>query len=166
MKPALKKEILRKIDNCLEDIICEIENNRFEPSERGAGTAPKDSAIDYCKELFFNLINDISEHNISKGDLEKVLSIEEIIEQISNLSSEEFDNFDADDYDELEEIDTFNRDGGERKYIYVNNVYKHKPSGRFICIEYQQSSNPEYDFKALQSVAETKKKEKITYNWE
>lgn len=164
MTPNIKRQIKEKINNCLQEIEQTLEENRMFPSVREAGTAPTDSAIAQCEKYFYDLIDDLAEYSIKKGELSKVDSFEEIFEAIG-LAGDKAGNL-ADEYEELSEIDSFVRDNGESKYRYVNTIYEHKPTKRHICIEEQRGVGQWEDAVGQVVVSEVKKKEIIKYEWQ
>ena len=155
---AERKEILKKIGDVHGEIVAMIEENQFEPSERGAGFATKDHALVDTHQL---LINSIEGLGFEPGDLTTILSASDIIKEISCHQ----DGSIADDFDELEHVDDFIRDNGEEKYRYVNHVYSHIPTGAFICVEEQRSSSGRDGVTLSVTAAETVKKEIVTYKW-
>lgn len=164
MLPRKKKEVVKKIEDCFEDMAYELENRRFEPSERGAGTAPTEGAMEDAVNMLKALIESLAPYEIKEGDLTKELDFDTIVSMIKQAGEKCLDI--ADEFDELEEIDSFNRDNGETKYRYGNTVYKHKPSGRFLCVECQFGVGQWDGIIGGVSVNETRKKEIVTTVWE
>ncbi len=158
MTPKEKKLILAALDECVSDIDSAIAVNRYEPSERGAGTATTDQGLHQVKDLIFQLLEEVINGygNIDIGKLMVPSSFEEIQGSIT------MDNMH--DFDELEEVDSFVRDNGERKYSYQNTVFRHRYGGRFLCVEVQCSADGETDIAMMQAL-ETEKKEVVTYKW-
>ena len=150
--------IKHAVDAALTGMISAIEDDRYEPSERGAGDAPTENAVENAEDLLCDLITELGK-DFGVVDMDKVNGSLTLAE-IKTLMT--MDNIH--DFEELEEIDTFVRDAGERKYRYDNTVFKHIPTGRFICVEIQKSADGE-QWGALTSFEEVEKKEKISYEW-
>jgi len=155
-----KQKLRYDIEAIINDIIYTLETDRYEPSERGAGTAPTQSALDNANEEIINIVEKIQLSGFQVRELFKDPTFEEIISEINSVQ----DNNIADDIDDLKEIDSFIRDNGEIKYRYINTVYEHKPSKRFICVEEQRGAGSD-DFTGSINAQETIKKEIVKYEW-
>lgn len=162
MQPGIQKEIKDKINQAMDDIIHLLEENRFEPSERGASTAPRDSAVKECYETIYTLIDDIADYGIKKGDLAKIYTLGEILLILTETEDEKVSNV-IEDFDDLEEVDSFDGEF-DRKYRMINTVYKHKPTGKHICVS-EQRSNDSYEVTLDVNVSLVEKKEIITTEW-
>lgn len=156
-----RKKLNNKIENALDEIVICLEEDRFYPSVREAGTAPTESALNSCHSIFVDLIEDILSCAVKPEDLKKETTFEEIVAEINSTQDKNI----ADEFDELTEIDRFVRDNGESKYRYINTVYEHKKTKRFICVE-EQCGVGEWDgLVSSVNANETTKKEKVTYQW-
>lgn len=161
MKITDRKHIKGLIEDALGLITSEIENKRYEPSERGAGAAPTDDAMECAYDHLCGLITELG-RGYGAVDMDKVnskLTIDEIKETITLENA-----WKACDIDELEEIDSFSDDYGESKYRYDTTIYKHKPSGEFISIEIQKTADGKVHL-SLGEIVTVEKKEKVTYEW-
>jgi hypothetical protein len=158
MKSTDKKDIKNTILAALSDIECALESDRYEPSERGAGTAPTQTAYDNAEDVIITMTEYLMS-NYGVFDVNKAMrdySFEEILAIINDHN--------ADDFDELKEIDSFSVDNGERKYKYVTTVYEFKNTGRHIAVNEQRSADGE-EVIAFTGANETEKKEIKTYEW-
>lgn len=157
-----KQKLIRKIEDATSDIIQFLEEDRFYPSVREAGTAPTESACDKVQEQIIELIGYVIDSGATSQDLIQKTTFEEIIDAINAVQDKNI----ADDIDGLKEIDSFVRDNGERKYRYQNTVYEHTPTKRFICVEEQQANGGDFDgIVGSIHATETVKKEIVTYQW-
>lgn len=156
-----KQKIADKVEQTFDDIISEIENDRHYPSVREAGSSPTDRAIELSHEALGALMDELLQYGLKYKELLAKPTIEEIINEI-NLNQEE--NI-AEKIDGLKEIETFVRDNGERKYRYVNTVYEHTASKRYICVEEQRGVGDWEDMTSSVKATEVTKKEKISYEW-
>lgn len=158
MKITDRKHIKGLVSDALDIIASEIEEKRYEPSERGAGTAPTQDAMDCAEDHLCELITALGKEYgaVDMDVVNSKLSLKDIKEQIT------MDNLDA--FEELEEIDSFSDDHGERKYRYDTTVYKYKPTGEFISVEIQKTADGE-EWLSLGPINEVEKKEKVSYEW-
>jgi hypothetical protein len=162
MDTKTRQSILLQIEHTFNDVVTLLEENRYEPSERGAGTAPHDSAVEEGLRHVVDLVEAMADYDISVGDLSTEPGLEQIIAEIE--ASQE--NNIAHDFACLKEIDDFVRDNGEDKYKYQNTVFEHTPTKKFICVEEQRGRVGHDDFITLSvTVSETEKKEKVSYEW-
>ena len=160
MKLEAKKAINELVENLVDEIATELEENRFYPSVREAGTAPTESAIEQCYEFTRKFLiaasGLIKDQDVSSAF--KSYTIDEIKVMINGENMEEFE--------ELESVESF-VDGGNlnEKYVYLNEVFKHKPSGVYLMVITQRVNDRDRDFISLVSVSEVNKKEVVTYEW-
>ena len=153
--------VLMGINSALDEIVSALEENRFEPSERGAGSAPTDSAIEICHDELVKLVCNVHE-DMDEDYLLNGPTLEEVMAEISSINDENT----AELYDCLTEIDTFIRDNGERKYQYFNTVYQYKKTDNYISVEEQRSLISGGDWVVCNiNVSQTEKKEKVSYEW-
>jgi hypothetical protein len=161
MKLKDHKKIKSLIDDAIDNIVSTLEENRFYPSEREAGTAPNDGAMYDVNSYICKLIETTNSFDIYDGQFSNPLSLDDVKGFI--LANQ--DNNIADDFDCLKEIDTFVRDNGEQKYQYFNTVYEYNPTKSFIAVEEQRSITGGDFVVCSISVTETEKKEITTYEW-
>ena len=148
-----------EFSSIMNEIIQELEENRYEPSERGAGTAPTDDA---CTQAEYLVIEAIEKF---KGiDLKKKYSFEDIMKEIVLLKGDGIEPKNhADDIDCLNEIDQTTEFLYEKR-IQVDTIYEHKPTKRFMMVSVDLIND---DHRVILDVrvSEVSKKEKITYEW-
>lgn len=161
MDVKIKKEIIKKIENTLEDIVQILEENRFYPSVREAGDAPTESAQIDCYDLLIKLIQDLNQYEIYPGALKEQLSLEEVMKQLRSSQESAFGDF----FDELKEIDSFDLSTDEHKYVYTRTVYLHHPSGEHIAVDEQLSAGRDREFLSVVGVSTVQKKEIKRYEW-
>jgi len=161
MKIRERQEIKNKINDLVGDIVELLEENRHEPAGRGAGTAPSESSINESSDIIFKFIEYILSSGITKDELSKEITLEEIIQEIISVQD---DNI-ADYFEDLKEVDQFNRDNGETKYRYENTVYEHKPTKKHICVECQRGVGDWDGIISSVNVNEVFKKEITKYEW-
>lgn len=143
----------RELEELLENVVQTLEEDRYYPSVREAGTAPTESATENC----YNYISDFVSKWVDDKSWMTTPTFEDLLIIVTSDNVEEFD--------ELKEIDSFVNDNGERKYRYDNVVYLHKPSGRYLIVETQ--NDPKYEWPGVHfQTYEGHKKEKIIYTWE
>lgn len=154
--------INRKIEDAFHDMVAYLEEDRIYPSTREAGTAPSDKAVDNCYEMLVTLIKELMSTGMNYQDIGRKPTFEEIVETINSVQ----DDNTADDIDDLREIESFVRDNGESKYRYVNTVYEHIPTKRYICVEEQRGVGDWCDLTSSVTATETFKKEIVKYEWQ
>lgn len=156
MKIEIKKCINALVNDAVDDIVTTLEEDRFYPSEKQAGTAPMESAVDHCGDVIRDLIDTIGEMYgvVNTRGILKPMTFDEILKQANDENVELFN--------ELEEVECYDRDHCQ-KYVYVCTVYKHKNEHRFLEISMKCSANRKYsDFDCAREVS---KKETVTYEW-
>lgn len=162
MKYSTRKSILQKVEEVADEITLILEENRYYPSIREAGTTPSETGIELVNEQILLLLEEYGTTTIEHDDLNMPVSLEKIISEI--VENQETNT--ADEFDELTEIDSFVRDGGERKYRYLNTVYQYRKTETFIAVEDQRYVEGGGDESTCSiSVSYTEKKEKISYEW-
>lgn len=154
-------KIKEDIEGTLDDVLCYLEESRYEPSERGAGTAPTQSAIDNFSKSVTDLVYRILDSGVDKEVLKSPITFEKIIAEINS----EIDKDISGEMPDLIEVDSFIRDNGESKYRYVNTVYQHLPTKRYICVETQQGVGQWEGLISSVNAQETVKKEITKYEW-
>jgi hypothetical protein len=145
------------INSAINDAVTEIEEKRYYPSVREAGSAPTEDALDEFANILIKGFDEVSE--IISGSTFSSLFDDMTLDDIMG----DIDGKNMDEFTELEEIDQFIRDNGERKYHYWNNVYVYKPTGQHIKVETQCDTGD--DFISLCGVSIVEKKQITTYEW-
>lgn len=164
MDLAQRRVIQGCIEDTLDDIIYQIEENRYEPSERGAGTAPMESAIDTCRSYLVDLVSGVSKGRLTHDIIYAKNTVKDIEQYIINLSDSEKESGEWQTTCGLEEIDTWNSLEGV-KYLYIHTVYLHRSSGNYIEVVQQYSNGNDPVFLSLEQVSQVVKEEKISYEW-
>jgi hypothetical protein len=155
------QEINSKIDDAINDIITVLEENRHEPAGRGAGTAPTGSACCEAKDFIIALVKELLDAGISKDDIGRVPTLEEIIFSIEQVQDHNI----ADDIDGLKEFEHLESELLDNKYAYHKTVYKHLASNRFILVTYRDGLG-EWSGNICEVTAEeVTKKEIVRYEW-
>jgi len=155
------QSINNKISDTIMDAIAHLEEDRFYPSVREAGTAPTDSAVKKVETIIIELIKELMATDMNYNDIGRDASFEEIVSTINSVQDENI----SEEIEGLERIDRFVMDNGESKYRYVNTVYEHKPSKRFIRVVEQCGVGEWVDITSSVDASETVKKEIVKYEW-
>lgn len=155
-----RERIILSVEKVMNDVFLLLEENRFEPAGRGAGTAPTKQAERESVGLVLELVERLGAEEIEEGSLTTPYSFGEIMGQIKSVQ----DNNIADKFKELQEIDSFTDTKGETKYIYHETVYLHAGSGQHILVSDKREAGGYGDTLGI-SVSIVEKKERISYEW-
>lgn len=156
------QSINNKIEDAITDVITCLEEDRFYPSVREAGTAPTDRAAKRSEETIIALIKDLISSGVDQNDIGRDPSFEEIVSEINSVQDKNI----ADDIEDIKEIDCYSEDNGETKYRYVNTIYEHKKSKRYIRVIEQRGTGDWADLTSSVVASETVKKEIVKYEWQ
>jgi hypothetical protein len=155
MENSKKKEIIKEIQTLAEEIEDTIKTNQYEPSERGAGFATREEAMEEVTtaiEVF--TIELLAKFGIKENLIDET-KFDNILEKINKEKI-----IDLDCFDEIEEIEVRKDAEIEDKYIYKTIYLFHKKENRTLAVLLQCDARNEYpdNFERAYEV----KKEQIT----
>ena len=162
MNAIEKQKVRHMIEDAVSDMVGYLEENRYEPSERGAGTAPSPSSIDDCCDVIVELIAGLSIYDLKDVSVFSVPTIAEVIEAIQKNQESNI----ANDLFCLKSLDFFKKfDQGCDKYKFIHTVYQYNNTDNHIMV-IERRSNDEWETTTEITAYETVKKETIKYEWE
>lgn len=156
------KQMNDKISDAVGEMIACLEEDRFYPSVREAGTCPTESACKNVECVIIKLLKEICLSGVTAEDIGREPTFEDVVIYINSIQNKNM----ADDLEYLKEIDCFTRDNGENKYRYINKVYQWKGTNRFVLVETQRGVGEWSDEILSVNAKETVKKEIIKYEWQ
>lgn len=154
MENSKKKKLRTMCEDVLGDIENEINNNQFEPSERGTGTMTREETSEDCVNGLEVFALEVLEMFGIKETM-KDKTFDEILKEIDSTPPDEFD--------ELKFLETKRDSEREPKYTYVMNYYLHTKENRIIETTMQTYKGEESGNLEAQEV---EKKEVITYEYQ
>lgn len=129
-----KNNFQKKVETLLENLEIISNEQRYEPSEKGAGTCITENGREEQEILLQEFTLEIFRmYEINAEELFNQLTFEKILE-VANLEN-------VDEIIEVCEVDTYVRDNGEEKYRYFVRVFKYLNEERFFEIEEQQTAD-------------------------